>query len=145
MKIDSSVSKTPTISVSQPLTGDLINKIERFRLYRDNWGTYNEKAVKGVACDRARNFVAQFAFFKPLVRLDVYPTSGGDIGVEWKEDKRDYAAIFSEKDFRLLIDMPEAATKVDMIEQAFDTEPQLLMALELLQKFLEHVETRVYA
>lgn len=102
----------PTASDLTPVTVDsrftlahaLFVKIKRFRTYDKNWGTYGEKAVKAAACDQAEHFISQFVFWRPLVKLDVYPTIEGHIGVTWDFEGSEYAAIFSGEIVELWID-----------------------------------------
>ncbi|HEY9871762.1 MAG TPA: hypothetical protein V6D08_21575 [Candidatus Obscuribacterales bacterium] len=85
-------------------TAGLLERIEKFRTYGANWGTYNEAAVKPRACDRAAYFLSVFAFKHPLLALHVYPTSAGNIGIEWDWSGEEVAAIFSDTEITLLRD-----------------------------------------
>ena len=95
---------------------DLLKKLDEFRNFQANWGTYNEKAVKSVSCDQAEAFVSYFAFRQPHVHCHVYPTAGGDIGLDWELNGNDYSVLFSDAGIELLTgdesDEPELCADV---------------------------------
>jgi hypothetical protein len=134
----STIDRTPTQAFTTESTpqvpplvlaaANLLNLVEKFRSYGDNWGTYGEKAIKSSACDQSQHFISNFAFWKPTVSLHVYPTAGGDIGIDWDLGSQSFTAIFTGAEVRFLTDT-ENATDMDEIE--YQTEGALLSALKL--------------
>jgi hypothetical protein len=132
------MNKIPTVAVPdqtfqpQPLkvmaAYALIERVRKFRSYGDNWGTYNERAVCESACDQAEHFISNFAFWKPTVKLHVYPTSGGDIGIDWRRGDTAFTAIFTGSDVQLLID-DDSSDSEDMQEYTYPGEVHLLYSL----------------
>ena len=80
--------------------------------YGQNWGTYNEAAVKAKACNLAAHFVKQFASTHPLLKLHVYPTVDGDIGVEWRDGQREHAVIFSDSGITFVKDVNQECAEL---------------------------------
>jgi hypothetical protein len=121
----------PTVESNDSIssTNELLKTLDKLRGYSDNWGTYGEKAVKRAACDQAENFINNFGFWKPTVKLQVYPTAGGDIGIDWKLDSKDFAAVFSESEVTLLID-DDNDTCDDLVEHKFQAFADLWSALK---------------
>ena len=107
---------------------NLIESVEKFRGYGENWGTYGEKAVKSFACDQAIAFISVSTFLKPTVSLHVYPTSGGNIGIDWDLDSQSFTAVFTGAEVRFLIDN---GTPEEMVEQEYQAQADLLNALKL--------------
>jgi hypothetical protein len=85
-------------------TASLLEKIEKFRRLPANWGTYGEHQVNSEACDRAKQFIVHCGFYRPHLRLHVYPTSAGHIGCEFKKDNQEMALIFTGTEIRVIRD-----------------------------------------
>ena len=106
-------------------TQNYFDRIALLRCYKENWGSYGEKAVNPESCEKAREFVLQFEpiIIERKLKLFIYPTAGGYIGIEWAMAGSDYAALFPAlgADYELYID--------EDIELHFDTVPELIEQL----------------
>jgi len=69
-------------------------KIEQLSAYQANWGGYNERGVKKIACEQAKRLLSTMLFYRPNWDVHIYPTTDGDIGLEWDDDQaQEMAAI----------------------------------------------------
>lgn len=109
---------------------ECIVKLEKLKSYGANWGGNKEKAVNSQACDQAMNFISFFAFWRPHVSLHVYPTAGGEIGLDWECEGKDYSVLFSGSGSEVLLLIDE--NDDHDVEKTFADNMELLGELKVL-------------